>query len=459
MRKLTLAVISTVLILLGAGCLGGSNIKIEPIALEYWRMDDSPDVLAPVIEAYRKIHPNISINVRSFRVDEYEKSLLEALAEDRGPDIMNIPNVWLTNWKPKLLPAPEKTVIPTQVVDPQRKKIIAVNQENETISVGEVRKLFVEAVEKDIIMLTTPKARDERPVDAIWGLPYALDTLALFYNVDLLRRVDIKEPPDTWKKFQDQTKKLTVLDKNKKIQQSGAAIGTAKNIRYSADLFTAILIQNGAKMVDDYGRIAFDSMPDDSAGRTYPPGVEALMFYQAFGRSNSSSYTWDNSLPDSMDAFIQGKTAFYFGFPYNRTEISQRAPQLNFAVAPLPQVNPGKIRNVAHYPVEVVSNKTAYPDEAWDFIQFAAQADNVRDFLAATNRPTALRSLITEQLTDPEAKPFVSQVLTAESWYRGKDWSNVEDIFTIMLETYPTIDDPSYQRIISTAAKAVARTM
>ncbi|MBU0625053.1 extracellular solute-binding protein [Patescibacteria group bacterium] len=459
MRKIVLTVFTAALILLGAGCLGGSGVQIKPIILEYWRLDDSPDVLAPAIEAYRKIHPNVTINVRSFRSDEYEKSLLEALAEDRGPDMMSLPNVWMTSWKPKLLPAPEKTVIPTQVIDQQKKKIVAINQETKTITIREIKNLFVEAVENDVIMLTVPGNRNEKPVDAIWGLPYSLDTLAVFYNIDLLRRADIKEPPDTWKKLQDQVKKLTVLDKDEKIQQSGAAIGTAQNIRHSTDLMTAIMMQNGAIMADEYGRIEFDSQPPNSGGRLYPPGVEALMFYQSFGRPNSSTYTWDNKLPDSMDAFIQGKTAFYFGFPYDRTEIEQRAPQLNFEVAALPQVNPAKVRNIAHYSIEVVSNKTSHPNEAWNFIQFAAEADNVRDFLAATNRPTTLRSLISEQLTDPEAKPFVSQVLTAESWYRGKDWSKVETAFDTMLETYPTIEDPSYQRIVTAAAREVAQTI
>jgi len=458
MRQLAFATIALSLILMGFSCLGGSNVQIQPVTLEYWRIDDSPDALAPAIEAYQKEHPNVTINVRSFRFDEYENSLLVALAEDRGPDLFNLPNVWLESWKGKLLPLPEKTVVPTQVVDSERKQLVATNLEEKSLTLLDLRNQFVEVVEDDVVMLTpTTGERGEVPTEEIWGLPYSVDTLALFYNVDLLRQANISAPPDTWKEFQDQVKTLTVYDDQDQIEQSAAAIGTAQNVRHSTDLLSAIMIQNGAEMVNENGRVNFARIP---AGleRERPPGVEALIFYQAFTNERSTYYTWNNDLPDSMDAFIQGKTAFYFGYPYDRIEIAERAPQLNFTVAELPQVSPSNVRNIAHYPVEVVSAKSRHPNEAWNFLQFAANADHVRDFLAATDRPTALRSLISEQLTDPEAKPFVSQLLTADSWYNGEDWPEVVEIFDTMIETYPTIEEPNLEKIVTTAANLVQRT-
>ncbi len=451
---MTLATLALSIILLGVGCFG-PNVQIVPITLEYWRIDDSPDVMDPVIEAYRKEHPNVTINVRSFRADKYEQSLLEALAEDRGPDLFTIPNVMLNAWKAKLLPLPETTVIPTQVVDPNKKEIVAVNQETKSLTKLELKNSYVEAVENDVIMLSIPENSEERPTEKIFGLPYSVDTLAMFYNAALLRKANIEEPPVSWKGLQDQTKQLTVLDKeDDDIETSGAAIGTARNVRHHTDILTAIMLQNGAIMTDEAGRISFSRQPPNHEG-LYPPGVEALIFYQSFGRPGLSTYTWDNSLPDSMDAFVAGKTVYYFGYPYDRIEIQQRAPQLDFGVTQLPQIDGSNTHNVAHYPVEVVSKKTAHPNEAWDFIQFAASSEGVREFLRATDRPTALRSLITEQITDPEAKPFVSQVLTAETWYRGKNWSAVEDAFAKMIETYPTVENPDYLPIVARSVDEV----
>lgn len=458
MKRLPLAILLMSLLLLGSGCFG-SNVQIRPITLEYWRMDDSPDALEPVIEAYRKMHPNVTIKVRSFRTEEYKQSLLEALAEDRGPDIFNIPNVWLPAWKGKLLPAPETLVIPTEVVDPNKQEIVAVNQEVESITKLEVMNRYVEAVEKDVIMLTEPEEdTEERPRDAIWGLPYSCDTLAMFYNEALLRSANIEEPPNTWKGLQDHVKMLTSVNEEDRIEQSGAAIGAAKNVRHHTDILSAIMMQNGAQMIDEDGYAIFDKRTPRTRDGQYPPGVEALVFYQSFGIPGRSTYTWDDYLPDSMDAFIAGKTAYYFGFPYDRITIGENAPQLDFEVAELPQINPSKTRNVAYYPVEVVSKNTPYPDEAWDFIQFAAREENVREYLRYTNRPTALRSLINEQITDPEAKPFVSQVLTAESWYQGQDWSETQDAFAYMIEARPG-EDLNYLQIVSNAVDMVDATL
>ncbi|OGM00667.1 hypothetical protein A2480_01005 [Candidatus Uhrbacteria bacterium RIFOXYC2_FULL_47_19] len=459
MYRITLATIILSLAFLGAGCFGGQETTIPPVTLQYWRADDPPEAVAKVIANYRQAHPNIKIEVRSFRAEEYENELLEALAENRGPDIFSLPNVWLAGWRNKLLPLPEKTIVLSQTVDPDKKKIVAANVETKSITVRQINEDFVEAVPADIIMLTVAEKGGERPTEKIWGLPFSLDTLALFYNEDLLRQASITKPPSTWKEVQDQVKQLTVLDEEGAITQSGAAMGLASNVRHAADLMTAIMIQNGAEMADSRGYAHFQSYTVDTRGRAYPPGIETLMFYQAFARRGMSTYTWNTEQPDSMDAFIAGKTAFYFGFPYDRNEIRERAPRLNFQVAPLPQVDPTKTKNLAHYNVEVVSKRTTHPNEAWDFIQFAARQDNVKDFLNATGRPTALRGLIAEQLTNPDATTFAGQVLTAKTWYRGSDWSAVEEAFTSMIETYPTVDKPDYQPIVQIAANRINATI
>jgi hypothetical protein len=46
--------------------------------------------------------------------------------------------------------------------------------------------------------------------------------------------------------------------------------------------------------------------------------------------------------------------------------------------------------------------------------------------LDASDKPTALRSLINTQLNDEVLGIFAAQVLTAESWYRGADADAME---------------------------------
>jgi ABC-type glycerol-3-phosphate transport system substrate-binding protein len=70
--------------------------------------------------------------------------------------------------------------------------------------------------------------------------------------------------------------------------------------------------------------------------------------------------------------------------------------------------------------VEVVSKKSKHVNEAWDFVQFLASADQVTSYLEKTNKPSALRSLISKQATDDNIGCFANQVLTAKVGIKEK---------------------------------------
>jgi len=457
MNKPLIVSLLLAVILAGAGCTGSQPVQMTPVTLEYWRIEDEPTDMAELIDAYQKLHPQITIKYTKMASERYEQLLLEALAEDRGPDLFVLPNVAINEWRAKLLPLPKETAVVTMAVN-QQKQIVPVKQKKTSLTVRELNNLYVEAVVKDVVM-RAPTAQGQ-PQDAIFGLPLSLDTLALYYNKDLLKAAGFEKAPANWSDFTDMIPNLTnVKVDDGTILQSGASIGTADNIRHSTELLASIMQQNGAILADDAGYAKFDQGTPESSGDAYPPGVHALMFYVSFAQPGAPNYTWNNKMPDSLDAFVAGKTAFYFGYPYDARLIKTRAPKLNFAIAPLPQVNPGRQVNIAKYPVEVVSKKTKYANEAWDFLQFINQKDKVTSFLVNTLRPTALRSLVSEQVTNADTGAFANQVLTAKSWYRGQNYAGVEKAFATMINTKPDEKRPEYQWIVSEGAAAVSRTL
>ncbi|MEK9152670.1 MAG: extracellular solute-binding protein [Patescibacteria group bacterium] len=460
MIRQCIAILLLPLLLVGAGCLSGSQPTLKKINLTYWRIQDEPDALAASVAAYGKLHPNITIDVKKFREEDYERMLLEALAEKRGPDMFSIPNTWLRGWQKKLLPAPKETTITTQTVNAQR-QIAVVNQKSPAITFRDLTIGCVEAVSKDVIFKTIAEPEATPPVkaeDKIWGLPLSVDTLAMYVNRDLLKKANIEKPAVTWTELRDQTIKLTIRQDNA-IKQSGAALGLADNIKYLTDIMAALMMQNGAVMADDSGYPKFHVFPADRGDAEFPPGVEAYLFYKSFSTPGSVNHSWDAALPNSLDAFVTGRTAIFFGFPADAAVIQARAPKLDFEVAKLPQIDPGKVFNVADYPVEVVSKQTAHPDESWDFIQFIARPEQVAAYLQKTRRPTALRALIASQLTAPDVAPFADQLLTAKSWYRGKDYAKAQAAFSEMINFVPLELDPKYGDIVGRAAAKVGDTL
>jgi len=433
---------------------------MKPITLEYWRVWDGPDAFEKIIADYKKLHPFITINYRKLRYNEYEKELLDALAEDRGPDIFSIHNTWIKKYQSKITPMPPSITMAYPVVKGSiKKEVIPELRTTKSITLKEIKNNFVDVVYDDVVIKVTDEKTGETK-EQIFALPLAVDTLAMYYNKDLLNNAGVAEPPTYWnREFQQNVKKLTKQDTKGQIIQAGVALGGSKNIERYSDILSVLMMQNGAQMINESNNVMFHKTPESLKGQKYNPGLEALRFYCDFANPAKEVYCWNSDLDNSLDLFIQGKLALMFGYSYHLPIIKARAPKLNFSIAKLPQIegNPQSI-NFANYWVETVSNKSKYTNEAWDFIQFATKAEQVKTYLEKTKKPTALRSLINEQVDDIDIGVFAEQVLTAKSWYRGVDSNAAELIIGEMIDSVVAGQD-KIENIISLGAKRVQQTI
>jgi multiple sugar transport system substrate-binding protein len=395
---------------------------VRPITLKYWRVFDDADTLAPTIANYRTAHPNITVEYRKLRSEEYERELIQAFAEDRGPDILSIHASSIRRFQPLLTPLPPQlTVGRIEIRGTLKKEAVPVVETKPSLTLRQLQTNFVDVVHSDIVIPVKSDDPAQGTVERIYGLPLAVDTLAMFYNRDLLDKAGIAEPPKTWGEFQQAAKRLTKLDAQGNVIQAGAALGTGANVERAADLVALLMMQNGTQMTDENGFATFNLIPATLRGRPAPPGEEAVVFYTDFANPTKEVYTWNLNMPNSMETFVTGRSAFFFGYSYHIPTIRTRAPKLDLGIAKVPQIEGNPETNYANYWVESVSKKSAHPHEAWDFIQFATTAQQAPNYLAAAKHPTALRALIGSQLEDLDLGIFASQVLTAKSWYRGKD--------------------------------------
>lgn len=421
----------------GFGCKGQSTAVQEaskPITLTWWRVFDGQETMQPILEAYKALHPNVTVVYRKLRYEEYERELINALAEDRGPDIVSLHNTEVRRFQSKILPMPRSVTLPYQMEQGTLKKeIITILKTTNLPSVRDVKNNFADVVVKDVAFPEDPN--NPTSAQAVYGLPLGIDTLALFVNRDLLNLAGIPQSPRTWNDFGEATKKMTRLGDGNTILQSGAAIGTSRNVERSADILALIMMQDGAEMVDTSGsRAIFDQIPASLASRNVSPGEEALTFYTDFASPAKLTYAWNSTMPNSIDAFTTGKAAMFLGYSYHLPLIKARAPRMNLEMAPAPQIENNPPVNFANYFVESVSKKSKNPDFAWDLINFATSAKQVTPFLDAVRRPPALRSLIAPRSEDPDTGIFTAQILTAKSWYQGRDPQAAEAALMMMID-------------------------
>ena len=422
---------------------------LAPIELSWWGSFDDPQNFSEIISSYRVIHPNISINYRKLRPEEFETELLNALAEDRGPDIISIRNTDVIKWLAKIEPLPPTTKMAYQVTKKSlglKQETVVEVRETASLTAPKIKNLFIDVVYDDVI------------IDGnIYGLPLSVDTLIMFYNRDLFNNAKLPLPPTSWTDLQSYVNKLTYQDENGNLIQSAVALGTAGNVERHADILSLLMIQNGALMIENK-KVSFSLVPP-GGDRTDIPGPGALRFYTDFTIPAREVYTWNDSFPNSIDAFVQGKVAIIFGYSYHIPYIeAKRQGKLNYAIAKAPQIQGRKEFNFANYWVQSVSKKSKHVNEAWDFIQFMTTKDEAKKYLEKTIRPAALRSLYNDQLSNDQLSVFAEQLLTSVSWYHGRNFEAMENAFTDMINSV-ILNNLEPQKATEIAAQKIQQTL
>jgi multiple sugar transport system substrate-binding protein len=458
LQKITsLIFVFSALIFIGQGCVGGggSSTQInDSVTLRYWRVFDGPETFQPIIQAYRAQQPNIQIEYRRLRFDEYEQELIRAFAEGRGPDIFTIHNTEVNAYRSLIQPMPSQiTVTAREQRNRFSSDVVIVPRTKPTISIRQYKNDYLDQVIRDtIIPVQTPTGQQEQ----IIGIPLSVDTMVLYYNRDLLNSAGIAQPATNWNEFQEHVLRLTNYNADGNITQPGAAIGTADNIERSVDLLSLIMMQAGTQMINERGQVSFAETTSID-GQRQSPALNALTFYTDFSNPIKETFTWNNSQPNSLQAFVNGQVAYFFGYSYHDSIIRSSAPRLRYAVTKMPQLPGAREVNFANYWIEVVANNTQNANWAWDFLLFAQSQEQVPRFLAAARKPTARKGLIGTQIDDEFLGVFAEQLLTARHWYQGRDVDAMEEAMRNLIRSFVNgTSDPL--RTLDFAARAVAQT-
>lgn len=432
-RYFRVGILVALCVTLGLGCKGLSQEElnaVQPITLNYWVTNADAGMIRDFASQYKQIRPYVTVNVRQVREEDFDQMLTEALADDQGPDIVSIDVTNIAEHRHRLLKMPSSVQVATLYERGTISKETVVEIfSNPMPSRSEIEDQYVSAVARDAIIGGN-----------VYGLPLAIDTLGVYYNRELLDRAGIAQPPSDWEEFLDAVNKTTTFNVNGDVVQSGVAAGTMLNIPRSFELLSLLMIQNGVTMSIGE-RVTFSDGLSEANVQTHPT-MQALRFYSDFADPSTDVYAWNSSMESALDAFVRGKTAFYFGLARDRKQIEQLAPQMDLEVIAVPQLRQDQ-KNIASYNLESVLKKSANPDEAWDFVRFITRPDKVLAYTERTGQPSPWRGQIDDQKANDELAPFASQSLVVENWYSGEDKAAVIRSFETLLESLraPFVED------------------
>lgn len=439
MRKFVIIGIFVAIILLpfvvfAVSVLRRSPRALPPVELELWTVFDEKEDFQPAIDAFQSVHRNVTITVRTKRMETYEQELVEAWARGAGPDIFTIPSTWIGKYEGFITPLPQTTRVPYYE---DRKFLWKTDtriayRNDVSVTPREINERYVDVVARDVIRQ-----------GQIYGLPFAMDTLLLYYNRDLLNSAQIVAPATTWEELVEQVPRLTLIDQSGEIVQSGVALGTAANVERSQDILSLLMMQNGTPMTDATNRkVTFDAVFGDDA---FSPGGRALRFYTDFANIGKSVYSWNAAQPNSLDAFLEGNVAYFFGYGYHEKTIRERSGALNWGKSDMLHLNTNGTDNDARTGRAVQINQANYwvfsaakqsenTDLAWNFVQFGADASRVPAYLERTGKVAALRSILESQVNDPDLSIVARQALSARNWYAGENAPRMEEVMRSLIE-------------------------
>ncbi|KKR50370.1 MAG: ABC transporter, solute-binding protein [Microgenomates group bacterium GW2011_GWC1_41_8] len=351
----------------GSGENGG-----EEIALTYWGLWESKDVMQTVISDYERQHPNVHIVYEQHSPIQYRERLQAAIQRKEGPDIFRFHNTWVPMLTSDLAAVP-----------------------NSVISTDQASKLFPSGVVQDL-------TKDDQLV----GIPYGIDMLMLYYNVAMFESAGVS-PPKTWEEFSTIADQLTIKNEVGQIMTAGAAMGTADNVEHFSDILGLIMFQNG---------VTFSNLSSPAAN-------QALEFYSLFAMPPNN--IWDANQDNSIVAFASGQVAMVFAPSWQVDIIKSINPDLNFATATVPQLAGATPVGWGTYWVEGVSSQSTHKDEAFEFVKYLSEKETMSKLYAEASKlesrsfgePYARIDLHNQLASSEYLAPIAEQAPYMHSWY------------------------------------------
>jgi multiple sugar transport system substrate-binding protein len=343
-----------------------------------WGTQKTEEV-TPALEQLNLENPTFYVTYIQKSAETFDQDLLEALASGTGPDLFFLSSDLAYKYSNKIFTIPYKSY-----------------------PVASFKQSFAGAGE---VFLTSK---------GILAFPLTIDPLVTYYNRSILDANNIIYPPTYWDELEDFISKINKKNELNQITQSAISLGQFSNINNAKDIITTLFMQAGNKITFEENGRFYCSL--DSFSETY--SLDSMIdFYTDFSDSTSSVYSWNRSLPNSLDFFSSGNLALYFGFASELKTLINRNPNQDFLVSPMLQLkNANSKATIAKVTGIAISSSSKNFNTAFIAASLMATGNFASSFANSQGLVPARRDLLAVNLTDAYFPIFYSSALYAKSW-------------------------------------------
>ncbi|MFA6158266.1 MAG: extracellular solute-binding protein [Candidatus Paceibacterota bacterium] len=338
---------------------------------------------------------NISYVAKS--PDTFEADLVAALARGKGPDMILLPQNLIVSQQDKFYTIPFTSYSERAFKDS-----------------------FIEEGELYLVP------------DGIIGLPFSIDPIVMYWNRNIFSNANVPMPPSSWTDFYSLAPKIIQKDASGNISQALIAFGATSNVTHAKDMISLLSLQAGTAIVSRDQYASLRSVFSDQ-GNGLVPGEQAVNFFTEFSNPVKPAYSWNRSLPSDRAMFLSGRLAVYFGFASELADIRAANPNLNFDVAPVPQI-PG--RKVTFGNMQAVTLLKSSPNLLAAYTAAVTlTGDSLQtEWVGASGYPPVRRSLIAVPQGNAYKSVFYDSALISHAWLDPSE-SGTSAAFTKLIES------------------------
>lgn len=268
---------------------------------------------------------------------------------------------------------------------------------------------------------------------SVLAIPLVVDPLVLYWNKDTLSAAGYAQAPQYWDEVYKAVTALTKRTEAGTVTKSALAFGEYANVNGAKSILAMLIMQAGGSITvrDTSGNLISGVSP--RSGETAQSTANALRFYTGFADPSKEYYTWNRALPEARKAFASGDLALYVGFASEEPLVRGMNPNLNFAVAGVPQIR-GSSRSVVsgHVYGFAVPRASKNPVGAMLAAFELAGVVNSKALSVALGLPSARRDVLS-QPADGNDVLFGRQAVITRSWIDPEP-AKTEAIFRAMIE-------------------------
>lgn len=249
--------------------------------------------------------------------------------------------------------------------------------------------------------------------DKIYGLPYASNCLAMYYDVDMLKNAGVAVPT-TWSELKVAAKTLTV----------GNTYGFG---------FSAIGTEEGTFQTLPFLLSAGGNVNElDSEA-----GIEAFTLLSDMIKEGSvSKEVLNYTQGDQEKQFVAGNVAMVVQGPWIASNLKKDAPDKNWAVAMIPKADDGEYATTLGGENLAIIKDSESVDECWEFLSWFLGKDNNIEFCQQVNRFSPRSDVTAEEMWGDDAimGVFSDSMKYAQARGPHPKWDEISTAFITALQ-------------------------